>query len=281
MAPSEQLDQPHEKWISYYARFGYAAKGIVYGSSGILATLAAFDLGDNDTVGSTGALSKIAEQPFGRVLLAAITVSLMGYVLWRFIQAALDPEYTGRDFSDIVRRLSYAYSGFAYIGVAFSAVKVLTYATEGESKTPADWAFEIMQQPFGRWLVMGGGLLFSGIGFYYFYRAIKAKFRQQFKLHKMSDVAKTWAVLLGRIGIAARGVVYVVIGFYGVKAGWEFNPDMIKTTEDALAVFSSNPTDEIILGTLGIGFIAYGAHMLFQARYRGIDPLVDQYSPHT
>ncbi len=89
----------------------------------------------------------------------------------------------------------------------------------------------------------------------------------------MSDIAKTWATIAGRLGIAARGFVYVVIGFYGMRAGWEFNPEMIKTTEDALATFNNNPTDEIILGTLGGGFIAYGIHMFFQARYRSIDPL--------
>lgn len=273
MAPSEQLDQPHEKWISYYARFGYAAKGIVYASSGVLATLAAFDLGDNDTVGSTGALSKIAQQPFGRVLLAVTTFSLMGYVLWRFIQAALDPEHEGHDFSDIVRRFSYACSGLAYTGVAYSALKILTRKPDSGGKTAEDWAFEVMLQPFGQWAVVAGGLVVAGIGCYYFYRAIKAEFRKRLKLHQMSDVAKTWANIVGRVGIAARGFVYVVIGFYGIKAGWNFDPEMIKTTEDALATFNNNPTDEIILGSLGVGFIAYGAHMFFQARYRGIDPL--------
>ncbi len=163
MAPSEQLDQPHEKWISYYARFGYAAKGIVYGSSGVLAILAALDLGDNDTVGSTGALSKIAEQPFGRILLAVVAFSLMGYVLWRFIQAALDPEHKGHDFSDIVRRLSYACSGFVYAGVAFSAVKILMRSPDSGGKTPADWAFQVMQKPFGRGWSLQAGCFLPGL----------------------------------------------------------------------------------------------------------------------
>ena len=73
----------------------------------------------------------------------------------------------------------------------------------------------------------------------------------------MSDIAKTWATLAGRVGIAARGCVYAVIGSYAMRAALSFDPSMIKTTEDALAVFDDNPTDEWILATLGIGFISF------------------------
>ncbi len=130
-----------------------------------------------------------------------------------------------------------------------------------------------MQKPFGQWLVGAGGAVVMGIGGYYIYRAIKAEFRKRFKLHQMSDVEKTWATVAGRVGIAARGIVYAVIGSYGIKAAWAFDPNAIKTTEEALAVFNNNPADEWILGTLGIGFIACGIHMAFQAKYRSIDPL--------
>ena len=273
MALSDQSQPTHERWIEYYARFGYAAKGIIYGSTGILAARAALDIEGGETNGSTGTLSTIAQQPFGRVAIFVITFSLFGYVIWRFIQAFLDPEHDGLDFSDIVRRMSYAGSGLVYAGVCFSAVKILMRSPDSEGKTAEDWALVVMQQPFGRWLVAVGGLLFFGIGCYYFHRAIKAEFRKRFKLHKMSDVAKVWATWAGRIGISARGVVYVVIGFYGVKAALEFDPKVIKTSEDALATFNNNPTDEWILAILGLGFIAYGVHMFFQARYRSIDPL--------
>lgn len=273
MAQSDQYQPTHERWIEYYARFGYAAKGVIYGSTGILAARAAFDIGDDDAKGSAGTLGAIAQQPFGRVAISIIAFCLFGYVVWRFIQAALDPEHSSLEFSDIVRRISYACSGLAYAGVTFSAVKILMRSLDSEGKTIEDWALTVMQQPFGRWIVGAGGLLFAGIGCYYFYRAIKAEFRRRFKLHKMSGAAKTWATWAGRIGITARGIVYVVIGFYGLKAALEFDAEVIKTSEEALATFNNNPTDEWILATLGFGFMAYGVHMFFQARYRSIDPL--------
>ena len=273
MARSEKRDHPVERWIVYYARLGYGAKGIIYGSSGLLALLEAFDFAQGKTVGSTGALEEIALQPFGKVMLIVISVSLMGYVVWRFIQAAFDPEHTGCESSDVLRRVSYASSGIVYAGVAYSAINILDNAGDKEGKSIEDWGFWVMTQPFGRWLVAAGGLTFCGIGCYYFYRAIRAEFRRRFKLHRMSDVEKTWATIVGRAGIAARGVVYLVVGIFAVRAAWEFDPKMIMTTEAALAVFNDNPTDELILGTLGVGFIAYGIHMFFQAKYRNIDPM--------
>ncbi|MGC1305900.1 MAG: DUF1206 domain-containing protein [Phormidesmis sp.] len=272
MSQSDQTQASYENWISYYARFGYAAKGVLYGSIGLLALLEALNVSSGKTVGSEGVLKTIAAQPYGQVLLAVLAVSLTGYVVWRFIQAFVDPEHGGHEAKDILRRVGYACSGLVYASVAFSALKILTASSSDGGKTTQEWVLTVMQQPFGRWLVGAGGLLFFGLGCYYFYRAIKAKFRKRFKLHEMSDVERTWATIIGRVGVTARGVVYVIIGIFAMRAAWTFDPSEVKTTEGVLAVFNSNPADEIILSILGIGFIAYGVHMGFQARYRRIQP---------
>ncbi len=273
MAQSNLSKKPHALWIEYYARFGYAAKGIIYGSTGVLALLEVFGLGRGETVvGATGAIRAIANQPFGRTLSFLLAVSLMGYVVWRFIQACLDPEHSNCGASDIVRRIGYGCSGVVYASIAYSVVEILTDAPERDEKSAEEWAFMLMRQPFGRWLLGAIGLGFFATGCYYFYRAIRAEFRKRFKLHKMSNTEKAWASVVGRVGIAARGVVYVVVGFFEVRAAWLFDAHEIKTTEQALEVFNNNPVNEIILCILGTGFVAYGAHMAFQTKYRNIDP---------
>jgi len=273
MARSNETQRTVERWIEYYARFGYGAKGVIYGSAGLLALLESLDLSRGETVGSEGALRTIGAQPLGRAMLVVLSISLMGYVVWRFIQAVLDPEHSSKDASDMLRRFSYACSGLAYAGVALTAVKILTAGSSEEGKTTQERVVDLMRMPYGQWLVGAGGLTIFGIGCYYFYRAIKADFRKRFNRHHMSDAAKTWANVAGRVGIAARGFVYAVIGIFGMRSAWSFDPSLIKTTEDAMAVFNDNPTDEWILATLGVGFIAYGIHMGFQAVFRSIDPL--------
>lgn len=272
MAPSYQEPKSSADWIAYFARFGYAAKGVLYGGIGVLALLRALDFRSGKTVGSKGVLVEIASQPFGQMMLAILAISLMGYVLWRFIQAFVDPEHSGHDAKDIARRVGYAVSGLVYASIAFSAVSILISSSSEGGKTAQGWALTVMQQPFGRWVVGAGGLLAIGLGCYYFYRAIKAEFRKHMKLYEMSDTAKTWATLVGRVGNTARGIVYVVIGSFAIRAARSFDPSKIKTTEGALAVFDNNPADEWILSVLGIGFIAYGIHMGFQAVYRRIRP---------
>ena len=272
MSPSNHKQESYKDWIAYFARFGYAAKGVLYAGIGLLALLEALNVSAGKTVGSKGVLQTIAGQPYGQVLLAILAVSLLGYVLWRFVQAGLDPEHNSSDVKDIARRVGYAVSGLVYASIAFSAVSILMNSSSGGGKSAQEWALTVMQQPFGRWLVGAGGLLFLGLGCYYFYRAIKAKFRKRMNLREMSDTEKTWATIVGRVGLSARGVVYVVIGIFAMRAAWTFDPSEIKTTEGALAMFNDNPTDEIILTILGVGFIAYGIHMGFQAKYRRIKP---------
>ncbi len=273
MTKPEKHENPVEQWIAGYARFGYGAKGVIYGGTGILALLEAFDVVDGNAMNSTGVLRAIAVQPLGRILATIIALSLMGYVVWRFIQAFFDPEHSGTGFSDIVRRIGYACSGLVYASIAYSVVDILTEVPDRGDRGVEYWAYEIMIRPLGRLVVGAVGLLFFGIGCYYFYRSIKAEFRKRFKRHQMSEAAKTWASIVGRVGIAARGVVYVVIGVYAIGAAWQLKPELIKTTQGALALFDGNPTDEWILAILGIGFIAYAVHMGFQAAYRSIDPI--------
>src|SRR5690349_10614398 len=77
-------------------RFGYAAKGVVYAVVGILAVQAALGRG-GETTSSSGALQQIAAQPFGQILLGITAIGLIGYVIWRFVQAGMDTENKGTD----------------------------------------------------------------------------------------------------------------------------------------------------------------------------------------
>ncbi|HEV2129901.1 MAG TPA: DUF1206 domain-containing protein, partial [Longimicrobiaceae bacterium] len=111
-------------WVEGLARLGYAAKGVVYLIVGGLAAQAALGSG-GQTTGSEGALSTILRQPLGQVLLGAVAVGLAGYALWRFVQAALDPEHRGTDAKGIAIRLGYAISGVIHAGLAIEAARMV------------------------------------------------------------------------------------------------------------------------------------------------------------
>lgn len=257
-------------WVEKLARLGYAAKGTVYGLIGILAVMAAFSTGGK-TTDSKGALHTIAAQPFGSFLLVLVAIGLIGYVLWRLVQAITDPDNKGNDAKGIATRLGYAISGLIYAGLATEAILLATHSSKsGGGKSKEDWTALVLQQPFGRWLVALGGALLIGLGFYMIYQAYKIKFRKKLDLTELDSKQETWAVRISRIGITARGIVFVMLGFFLIQASVQYDPEKARGLDGALQTIAQQPFGKILLGLMAIGLIAYGVYMWIQARYRRI-----------
>ena len=259
-------------WVKWLARFGYAAKGVVYMVVGGLALAAALGQGGSSSPDQRGALQTILEQPFGQVLLGLVAVGLFGYALWRFVMAAQDTEGDGSDAKGIVKRTGYAVSGIIYAGLAVAAVGLVLGSSGGGSGggSAQDWTARLMAQPFGRWLVGIVGAVVIAVGLYQFYRAYSAKFREKLLLSRMSQTEETWATRVGRLGFAARGVVYAMIGFFLIQAALQSNPSQAGGLGQAFRELSSAPYGPWLLGIVALGFIAYGVFALVLARYRRI-----------
>jgi hypothetical protein len=259
-------------WMERLARFGYATKGVVYIVVGALATLAAFGLG-GETTDVRGAFREIEMKPFGKVALATVAFGLIGYVLWRWVQAIADADNKGTKLKGIALRVGYFFSGAVYAGLAYTAAKILfdvDEPDESSSETQENWIARVMGMPFGRTLIILAGGFVIGFGIYQIYKGLKAKFRKRLKLGKMNETKDTWATWSGRIGYAARGVVFCIIGFYVIQAALNFNPDEAKGLDEALATLAQNYYGAWALGVVAIGLIAYGFYMLVEARYRRI-----------
>ncbi|MDJ0590468.1 MAG: DUF1206 domain-containing protein [Pleurocapsa sp. MO_226.B13] len=254
-----------------FARFGYAAKGFVYGAIGILALLAAFTTGGK-TTDTSGALQAISNQPFGQILLALIAFGLVGYVIWRLIQGVNDPGNKGTDAKGILTRLGYVMSGIAYVGVAINAGLLAIGSSNGGSggNSRQDWTAMVMQQPFGRWLVGLAGAVIVGIGFWRIYRAYKIKFRKKLNLSELKYQQEDWLVNISRFGIAARGVVFIMIGFFVLQAAKNYNPQEVKGLDGALLTLAQQPFGKVLLSLMALGLVAYAVYLLLQARYRRI-----------
>ena len=107
-----------------------------------------------------------------------------------------------------------------------------------------------------------------GVGLYQFYQAYTAKFREELKLAEMTANEQLWATRVGRLGYAARGVVFCIIGGFLIVAALRAQPEEVRGLGGALQTLSEQTYGPWLLGIVAVGFVAYGIFMLVQARYR-------------
>ncbi len=258
-----------QPWFAKLARFGYAAKGIVYFIVGLLAAQVALGIGGR-TTDTNGALETILTQPFGKFLLSLVTVGLVGYVLWRMVQAVLDPEHAGETMSAkrLTQRLGYACSAAAYAGLALTAMKLIWGAANNRADSTQDWTARFLEQPFGEWFVALAGVITVFIGVSYLNQAYRAKFQREFQLQQMSPIERTWTKRLGQFGIGARGIVFIIIGGFLIQAAFYSDANQAKGLGGALTSLTQQPFGYWLLGIIACGLIAYSLYSLIEARYR-------------
>jgi hypothetical protein len=81
----------------------------------------------------------------------------------------------------------------------------------------------LLKQPFGVALVVLVGLVVIGLAFYMFSEAYTARFRARLNLTGLTTQVRKWVVGLCRIGYAALGVVFAIIGIFLAVAAVQHN----------------------------------------------------------
>lgn len=264
----QETERKVESWIDPLGRLGLSAKGLLYVLIGVLAAQAAYGLG-GATTGSQGALRKIVQLPFGRILLVAVGIGLVGYALWRFVQAAMDTENKGSGIKGLAVRGGFAVIGLIHVALAGSAASLVLGGTRGGGENSSQrWTAWLLSQPFGRWLVATLAALVLGVGLYQFYQAYRAKFRERLKVQEMSRAEETWVVRLGRGGFAARGVVFCISGALVGLAALRLDPSDAGGLDGALEALERQTYAPWLFGLVAVGLAAYGVFQFFLARYR-------------
>lgn len=257
-------------WIVRFARVGFAAKALFYFLIGLLAARAAVGSG-GQTTDSRGAMRMIADSPGGLFTLGLIGLGLLGYAAWRLVSALTNAEGRDGDAKGAAIRVGTAAKGITHgwLGI----VALLAAARGGEAgggggEQTRGWTTRVLDWPFGRWLVIAGGLAVIGYGLYQLYRAMRRdKLAKRLDLHEASEAGATWILNLGQFGVAARGVVFGVIGFLVARAAWRHRASGAGVEQSLDVLGGMGP---LVLGTVAVGLMAYGLYELAEARYRRI-----------
>ena len=251
------------------ARAGYVARGVIYVLIGVLAIQLARGVG-GDNPDQEGAMRLIADQAFGRALLAIVALGLAGYTLLRLTQAFVGRTAEAGRYSTF-DRVSALASGCAYAVFLALAIAILVGSSGGGGgQEPRAATSDVLGWPAGRFLVAAAGIAFIGVAAYQAYLGLSRKFLSYTKTQYMSPRTLRRFTALGVTGHLARAVIFGLVGLFVVKAAIEYDPSEAVGIDGALQRLTTHSYGSAALAVVAVGLIAFGVYSIVDARHRAI-----------
>jgi hypothetical protein len=253
-------------WVVDVARVGWAAKGVVYLLTGVLAfVVAAAPFGgsgsSDEEADPSGAIAKIAEQPFGTLLLWLMALGLVLYALWRFVTVILPADTDGHA---LLRRVGYAVSGLTYVALAFTAVSLARRSGSSNDGASQDSRVsqataDVLAWTGGRLLVGLAGLVLIGVAVYFLWKGVSASFEQDLEHRAVGPFSWDVVRAMGRAGWIGRAAMMALIGVFVTRAAIQFDPDEARGLDDSLRRVADSSIGMILVYVVAIGLVLYGA----------------------
>lgn len=265
----EALDVQRSRPFQWMVRAGFVARAVTYGVVGGIALALAIGAGAApEAPNQQGALALIASAPLGRVAVAVAAVGLLAYALWKLGQAVFGRGPEGGGGPKATDRIANAAGGVAYLAFFAVAVRILFGSSSSGSNDASQAAAGALGWPGGSVLVAIAGGVLIAISGYQIYDAVCGNFSKDSKVREMSQVERPAFMVLGRIGLVARALVFVLIGYFLVKTAIDFNAHDAVGLDGALANVHEEPFGPWLLGLTAGGLLVFAVYSLFEARYR-------------
>lgn len=268
-AKRDTLSVERSRPFELMVRAGFVARAVTYGViGGITLALAVGAGAAPEAPNQQGALAFIAGAPLGRVAVGVAAIGLLAYALWKLGQALFGRGPEGGGGPDLKSRVANAGGGVVYLVFFAVAMRILFGSSGSDSAGPSKAAAGVLGWPGGAVIVgvAGGGLV--AISGYQIYDAVRGNFARDSKLREMSPVERRTFMVLGRVGLIARALVFVLVGYFLVKTAIEFNPHDAVGLDGALAEVHHQPFGPWLLALTAVGLLVFAAYSLFEARFR-------------
>ncbi|AVR46306.1 DUF1206 domain-containing protein [Christiangramia fulva] len=252
--------------IQKMARVGYIAKGGVYAITGILAFMAAFNMGGGQTSGKTGVVNFLQKQPFGNALLILLALGLLCYAGWRFFQSIKDPEHIGDSEHGKIKRVGLFISGLIYLSLAgYAVLQLINAGSSGGGNNNLSF----LSGSLGVVVFAVIGIALIGLSIHKFQKAYSKNFLRKFNYKSITEEKRRKLVKnTGYLGIIARGVVFAIMAYIFIRGAYHSNTNDIKNISDAFDFLQKSSYGPWLLGLVALGLICYGIYMFAMAKYR-------------
>ena len=264
-----QADNPA---IELLERFGFIVRGAIYVLIGFLALKLALGAGGT-AANPTSVITLIGRQPYGKLLLIVVAIGLAGYSLWGFVRALLDPLHRGNDMKGLVDRAGFLFSGISYGLLLIPTLQTFfNKSTSGAQATAASGGVpaSLLSGSNGQWLVMALGVFWIAIGIGQLIIAYQEQFMNYLNTGQMNAEERKSAELLGRIGYAARGIVFGLIGLILLQIAPSSTAAHGAGFDAALNTLARGPFGALELGVVAFGLVLFGAYSAVAAKWTRI-----------
>jgi hypothetical protein len=210
---------------------------------------------------------RIAAMPAGRALLALLVLGLIAYGIYKLADAFLDLDGKGHGAKGSATRLGTAAGGIAYLSMAWAATRIAAGAkAAGEASGSREIAGTLLDLPLGAALLAAVGVAFLLAAFVQAKNAIDIGF-----MKKVAPAAPPFTCTMGRIGFAARALVFTLVGWSLLRSSWSEREGEVLDLGGVLG--SLRDTGWLYLA-VAAGLLVFGLYSLVLARYR-IVPRID------
>jgi hypothetical protein len=207
-----------------------------------------------------GALSQLARQPLGGVLLWIMAIGLFTLTVWQAIEATIGRDQDGRD-GRMRRRLTSAGRAVVYLVLGLLAVGVAIGSASGSGKGEETLSAKLMSVPFGQVLVAAVGAAVIGVGIAQIVKGVKQKFTEDLGRGVRPAVRR-----LATVGYCVKGIALSIIGGLFVWAAVTYDPKKAGGMDAALSTVREQPFGTVLLAIMAAGIACFGVYCFFWAR---------------
>lgn len=240
-------------------RVGYLARAVLYVLLGVIALTGAQSVAD----GTDGIFRTIDNVPLGKPLLGALIVGLAAYGLFRLASLVFDIENNGSDGKGWAKRIGHGGSALGHFLLAWTAYKFLSGSGSSGGDGTSEAADGVLSVEFGDVLIGVLGAAFFAAAAAQAIKGLLGSF-----MPRISADAPDSTRMIGGLGYIARAVVFAVIGWSLIEAGFlARGAGNVKTLGEAVASLAGTGW---LFTLTAAGLLLFGLFSAVLARWRVI-----------
>ena len=252
--------------FEFAARVGFAASGVLHLLVAYIILRLA--LGSGGVADQSGALSTLAGQTGGAVMLWVVAVGLFALGLWRLAEALIGSrpgERSGQardDDSPAWKRAKSLGLAIVEFAIAFSAARFAMGSGQSSGRQNAGLSAQLMQSGWGKTLLILIGLGVVAIGGYHIYKGASKRFLKDLRVAGGDAITA-----VGVTGYVAKGLVLAGAGVLVIVASLQSDPSKSTGIDGAVKTLGQAPFGRFLLILAALGIAAFAAYSFVRSRH--------------